>query len=403
VQFRYQAYNRDKKIVQGKLESTSMEVAESMLYRAGFERIIKLQKTGPAIDWRRIFTGKPKVSKQALLDFTNELALMIESGLSLQSSLAYLEQQTSVKGFKGIIGEMAADLKAGTPLHQALEKHPQVFSLMYCSIIEANESSGTLDAGLRQIARELKEQIDTKARIQQALMQPIIIVIAAIGVVGILTVFVMPRLTSVFSQFGAKLPIPARILVGVTDFVNVYKLEIVAVVAIIAIGIVLIYRSSSGKASLDRQILKLPLIGELVLWQSTARVSRSLSNLLRSGILLPDALNIVMRSLGNSHIREAVNEMKTKLLQGQSFSSSLSDDEVFPKLLMEMAAVGETAGTLETALGTVADYFETKVQQRITRLTSLLEPAMIIFIAIGVGFIAVAVISTVYGVLDTIK
>lgn len=403
MQFRYQAYNREKKIVRGKLESASLEIAEGMLYRAGFERIIKLQKAGPTIDWRRIFIGQPKVGKQALLDFTNEMALMIESGLSLQASLAYLEQQNSNKAFKGIIGEMASDLKAGVPLHQALEKHPQIFSLLYCSIIQANESSGTLEAGLRQIAREIKEQIDTKARVQQALMQPIIIVIAAFGVVGILTVFVMPKLTAVFSQFGAKLPIAARILVGFTDFVNNYKLELVALVAVVVVAIALLYRSSSGKAALDRQILKLPLVGELVLWQATARVSRSLSNLLRSGILLPDALNIVMRSIGNSHIREALNTVKTALLQGKSFSASLRDDRVFPKLLGEMAAVGETAGTLETALGTVADYFETKVQQRITRLTSLLEPTMIIIIAIGVGFIAIAVISTVYGVLDTIK
>ncbi len=403
MQFRYQAYNKDKKIIQGKLESASLELAESMLYRAGFERIIKLKRTGPSLDWRRILVGRPKITSQALLDFTNELALMIESGLSLQASLSYLEQQTSVKAFKGVIGEMANDLKAGVPLHLALEKHPQIFSLLYCSMIEANESSGTLDAGLRQIARELKEQIDTKARIQQALMQPAIIVVAAIAVVGILVLFVMPKMTSVFSQFGAKLPIAARILVGFTDFVNGYKLEIVAGVAIIVLGIAMAYRSSSGKASLDKQILKLPLIGELVLWQSTARISRSLSNLLRSGILLPDALNIVLRSIGNSRVREALNEMKTKLLQGQSFSSSLKDNEVFPRLLIEMAAVGETAGTLETALGTVADYFETKVQQRITRLTSLLEPTMIILIAIGVGFIAIAVISTVYGVLDTIK
>jgi type IV pilus assembly protein PilC len=401
--FRYQAYNKEKEIVQGKLESDSVEVAESTLYRAGFERIIKLQRAGPSFNWRRIFTGRPRVSNQTLLDFTNELALMIESGLSLQSSLKHLEQHTSVNTFRDVIAELAADLKDGKPLHQALEKHPQIFSQTYCSVIEANESSGTLDAGLRQIAKEIKDQIDTRARIQQALMQPIIIVIAAIVVVGILTVFVMPKMTAVFTQLGGELPLATSILIVVVDFVNTYKFALLAAVLVVSLGIVLMYRRPSLKHSLDGQILRLPLVGDLILWQSTVRISRSLSNLLKAGILLPDALNIVLRSIGNSRIREALNRLKAKLLQGQSFSSSLSDDDVFPKLLMEMVTVGEKAGTLETSLGTVTDYFETKVQRRITRLTSLLEPTLIIIIGLGVGFIGIAVISAIYGVLDAIK
>ncbi|MGD9117756.1 MAG: type II secretion system F family protein [Dehalococcoidia bacterium] len=401
--YRYQAYNKDKNIIQGKLESVSVEAAESMLYRAGFERIIKLEKAGQSFDWRKIFLGQPRVKPQALLDFTNELAMMIESGLSLQASLSHLEKQTSTFTLQNVIGELAIDLEAGIPLHQALEKHPRVFSQTYCSMIEANESSGTLDSGLRQIAKEIKEQIDTRSKIQQSLLQPIIIIVAAIGVLAILMVFVMPKLTSVFGQLGAELPLAAKILVNTSDFVNAYKFELLAAILIIVLGIALMYRSRWGKNSLDKQILKLALIGELVLWQNTARISRSLSNLLNSGILLPNALNIVLRSVGNTRIYEALNDVRTRLLQGQSFSSSLSDDNVFPELLMEMVAVGETAGALEASLVTVAEYFETKTQQRITRLTSLLEPALIVIIALGVGFIAVAVISTVYGVLDTIK
>jgi len=401
--FRYQAYNKEKRIIHGKLESASVEVAESVLYRAGFERIIKLERASPTFDWRRILVGTPRVKPQALLDFTYELAVMIESGLSLHAALSHLEQQASNVTLKNVIGELAADLKAGIPLHETLEKHPRIFSQLYCSMIEANESSGTLDEGLRQIARELKDQIDTRAKVQQSLTQPIIIIVAAIGVFVLLTVFVMPKLTSIFSELGAELPLIARILVNFSDFINAYKLELLVAILVIALGIMLIYRNRSGKNLLDKRILKLPLVGDLVLWQNTARISRSLSNLLKSGILLPNALNIVLRSLGNSQIHEALNGVRTRLLQGQSFSSSLKDDNILPKLLMEMVAVGEKAGSLDTSLTTVADYFETKTQRRVTRLTSLLEPALIIILALGVGFIAIAVFSTVYGVLDTIK
>jgi type II secretory pathway component PulF len=251
--------------------------------------------------------------------------------------------------------------------------------------------------------RSTVEQIDTRAKIQQSLIQPIIIIVAAIGVFVLLTVFVMPRLTSVFTQLGAELPLVARILVNLSDFINEHKLELLVAVLVIVLGIMLIYRSRSGKNTLDKQILRLPLIGELILWQNTARISRSLSNMLKSGILLPNALTIVLRSVGNLRIQEALNTVRTRLVQGQSFSSSLNDDNVFPTLLMEMVAVGEKAGTLETSLTTVADYFETRSQRRIARVTSLLEPALIIILALGVAFIAIAVFSTVYGVLDTIK
>jgi len=400
--YRYTAYSSDKKIVNGTLESTSLEMAEASLYRAGFKRILKLQEVkSTSFDFRKTLFGPPKVNAQALLDFTNELAILIESGLTLLMGLRQLERQTTNGAMKRVIMQLAADLQGGTPFHKALAQHPQVFSETYCSVIEANEKAGTLDAGLRQIAKELKQQIDLKFQIQKAITQPLIIIALAIGVVILLTIVVLPPLVDVFRQFGAQVPLTTKILIGFSDFINNYKYMILLVISLIIFVLALLFRNPSTKRVFDRIILDVPLAGELIIWHNTARFTRTMSNLLRAGILLPDTISILLRTIGNSYFRDSLVEVRRQLIQGQSLSSAISRNKIFPQLLVEMAAVGETSGELETALSTVADYFETKTEKRINRLTSLLEPALMIGIGLVVGLVAISVISTIYGLVGS--
>jgi type IV pilus assembly protein PilC len=401
--YQYEAYNKDRKIVRGTIESLSEEMAEGVLYRAGYERIIHLKEATSAFDWRKLFMGGPKVSKQGLLDFTTELAIMLESGLSLQIALKQLEKMTSERSFKGILSKISADLKAGTPLHKSLASQPKIFSQTYCSMIEANEKSGTLDSGLRQIAKELKQEVETGNQIKRALIQPAIILVVAICAVAVLLVFVFPRLTPIFASLGAEVPLTARMLIGFTNFVNGNIITILVVIIILIVAGLAFYRQPSGRQYADKIMLRIPAIGQVVLWHNTSRFSRTLSNLLRAGILLPDAMTIILRNVGNGEMRNALADVRTHLIQGQSLSTVLENNEVFPKFLVEMVTVGETSGTLESSLGTVADYFEAKVERRITRLTALIEPVMILILGLGVGFIAVTLISTIYGVLGSVK
>ena len=401
--YHYEAYNKDKKIIRGTIESLSEEMAEGVLYRAGYERIIRLKEASAAFDWRRMVFGGPKVSKQALLDFTTELAIMLESGLSLQVSLKQLEKMSSERSLKGILSQISADLKAGTQLHKSLAGYPKIFSQTYCSMIEANEKSGTLDSGLRQIAKELKQEVETANQIKKALIQPAIVLVVAICAVAVLLIFVFPRLTPIFTSLGGEIPMTAKILIGLTDFVNNNIIIIVAVIIVLVVGGLAFYRQPSGREYVDKLMLRLPMFGQVVLWHNTARFSRTLSNLLRAGILLPDAMSIILRNVGNGQMRLALAEVRTRLIQGQSLSNVLENNTLFPRFLVEMVNVGETSGTLETSLGTVADYFEAKVERRITRLTALIEPVMILILGLGVGFIAVTLISTIYGVLSYVK
>jgi type IV pilus assembly protein PilC len=401
--FRYTAYTSDKKIVTGTIESASLEVAQESLYKSGVQRILDLKKAGRNVDLRKITFGSPRIKKQELLDFTTELTILSESGLTLLMALRQLEKQSTNSTLKNVIGQIAADLEGGTPFHEALGKHPQIFNVTYCSIIEANERAGTLDNGFRQIAKELKIQIATRAQIQRALTQPAIIVGLAFGVVLLLTLFVLPQMADIFRQFGAELPPTTRILIGFSDFMSANILYLLAGFAVLALLVYIMFRQPGTKRSLDRWMLRIPVIGTVINWNNTARFARTLSNLLNAGILLPDGMNIMLRGIGNSFYREAVAEVRKQLVQGQSFSSAMSRNKLFPPLLPEMIGVGESSGNLEHALETVADYFESKVEKRIARLTSLLEPLLIVCVGLVVGFIAISLVSTIYGMTGTMN
>jgi type IV pilus assembly protein PilC len=401
--YKYKAYTGDKKIVKGTIESSSLKLAEENLYTAGFQRIMELEKARTSVDWKKINIGSKKISKEALLDFTNELSILTESGLTLLIALRQLEKQSISGTLREIITRLANDLQGGIPFHQALGMHPHVFSEGYCSVIEANEKAGTLDSGMKQLAKELKSDIATKSQIQRATTQPLIIVGLAIAVLILMIIVVLPPLTEIFKQFGAELPFTTKILIGLSDFVNGNLLAIgIALVLIIVIAVIVL-KSPSTKPVLDKYLLRLPVIGQVVNWNNTARFSRSLCNLLGAGILLPDGINIMLKGINNSYYRNALSEVRKQLVQGQSLSDAIRNNQIFPPLLVEMVGVGETSGNLDFALGTVADYFETKVEKRIAHLTSLLEPALILGVGLIVGFIAITMISTIYGLVGSFQ
>jgi len=270
-------------------------------------------------------------------------------------------------------------------------------------MVEANEKAGTLDAGLKQIAKELKQEVATRAQVQRAIMQPAIVGVVAIGVVFLLIMVVLPPLVDIFRQMGSKLPLPTRILIGVSDFFKGNMLSIVLALVFLAVFAILFSRQAKGKQVIDRIMLKMPLIGDMVIWYTTARLSRTLSNLLKAGLLLPDAINTIIRSIGNTAYRKSLTDLRQQLLQGQNLSAVMSKDKLFPQLLVEMANVGQVSGELDSAFAVAADYYEVKMERSIGKLTSLIEPVLILCLGLLVGFIAISVISTIYGLVGSMK
>jgi type IV pilus assembly protein PilC len=397
MMYRYTAYTNDQRVVEGTIESMSQESAEASLYKAGFKHILNLKKASTQVDWKKLFMGKPKIKQQELLDFTNELVILTESGLTLLMALKQLERQATGGAFKSIVGNLSDEIQGGTPFYQSLKNYPQVFSETFCSVIEASEKAGSLDDGLKQLAKQIKQQIELKSQIMRSMTQPLIVGGLAVVVVIVMAVVVLPPLTAVFSQMGANLPITTRILMGFSDFISNYKLQLLIAIIIIVVGVMLFMKRPETKPLMDKLVLRSPVIGRVIIWHNTARIARTLSNLLAAGILLPDCINIMLRGIGNTQFRQALTDMRKELLQGQSFSRAIENNKLFPTLLSDMIGVGESSGNLEYALGTVADYFESKVEKRINRLTALLEPALTLGVGLVVGFLAVTMISTIYG------
>ncbi len=401
MMYRYTAYTADRKIIRGTIESPSLETAEESLYKAGFKRILKLRKASVKLNTQNLFNGSPRVNQEALLDFTTELEVLIGSGLTLLAALRQLEKQSSNAALRIVVSKLASDLQGGMPFHQALSMHPQVFSETYCSVMEASEKAGSLDSGFRQMSRQMKQQIATKSQIQKAVTQPAIVIALAIVVVIVMVVVVLPPLMDIYRQFGTQLPLTTRILIGFSDFVNNNILIILILLALMVVSTVIFFKRPGTKPLIDRWMLWTPIIGQIIRWNITARFSRTLSNLLGAGILLPDSLSIILRSIGNTYYRESLSEVRKQLVQGQSLSATLGKNKLFPPLLIEMIGVGESSGNLEYVLGTVADYFESKVEKRISKLTSLMEPILILGVGIVVGFIAISMISTIYGLVGS--
>jgi type IV pilus assembly protein PilC len=401
--YRYSAYTTDKKIINGTIESTSIESAEDSLYKSGFRRILDLQKTRSATNWKNMVFGTKKIKTEALLDFTTELVILIQSGMTLLMALKQLEKQSADTAMKGVIASLAEDIQGGSPFHTALGKYPQIFSETYCCVMEANEKAGTLDAGLQQIAKQLRQQMAVKNRVTQALTQPLIIIGLAIVVAAVMAVVVLPQLVNIFNQFGTELPWNAKLLIAVANFINDQKFSIIIGLIFFAIMVAIILKNPGSKPGLDKLVLKLPLVGQVIRWNSTAYFSRVLSNLLSAGILLPDAINIMLRGISNTHFRAAVSNARKELIQGQSLSSAIAQNPLFPPLLVELIGVGESSGNLEHALGTVADYFDAKVEKRINKLISIMEPALIIAISLVVGLIAITMISSIYGLVGSFQ
>jgi type IV pilus assembly protein PilC len=226
-------------------------------------------------------------------------------------------------------------------------------------------------------------------------------VVLAIGVLILMSIVVLPPLANIFRQFGSQLPLTTRFLIGFSDFVSNYKYYILIVLFLLVLIGALVVRDPKSKRSIDRIMLKVPVLGDIMIWHNTARFTRTMSNLLGAGILLPDTINIMLRTVNNSQFRESLAEIRKQLVQGQSLSAAIGKDKLFPQLLVEMASVGEASGELESALGTVADYFEAKTEKRINRLTALLEPALILAVGLIVAFLAISMISTIYGLIGS--
>jgi len=401
--YQFTAYTLDKRVVQGRIDATSEDTAEEALYRAGYQRILSLREVRLGLSLEKLMPTLFGVKPQDVIDFSHQLATLIESGISIFTALELLKEQAPRATFRKIIAGLVEELQGGSSFSQALSKYPQVFSYTYCQVVKASEQAGNLEAGLRQVAGYMEKRATTTNRVKRALAYPAMVLLMAIGVFALLITVALPPLIGLFNSLGAELPLTTKLLIATADFIINYKLYLLGGVFTLIILTLGYLQLPAGKLTMDRLKLKIPLIGSINIEHNMCHFCQTTSMLLKAGLPLPQIMDIAIQTVGNRIIRQALRDVKEKLIQGQGLSQPMAAIELFPRLLVEMVAVGEKTGTIDSTLATLADYYEERVDQRINTLISMIEPFLTVVIGLVVAFIALSLITPLYSILRSIK
>ncbi len=399
--YQFKAYTLDKRVVQGTIDAASENTAEEALYRAGYQRVLSLKQTRPGFSLERLLPTLFRVKTQDVIDFSRQLATLIESGITILTALQLLEEQSFRPAFSKVIAGLVNELRGGSSLSQALSKYPQAFSYTYCQVVKASEQAGNLEVGLRQMAGYMEKQAATRKGIRSALTYPLVVLFMAIGVFVLLITVALPPLVGLFTALGTELPWMTRLLIAISNFLINYKFYLLGGVAIVAVSIIGYMRLPAGKVTMDRLWLKLPLIGPINIQRNVGHFCRTTSMLLKAGLLLPQTMSIVIQTVGNRIIRQVLGEVREKLVQGQGLSQPMAAIDLFPRLMVEMISVGEKTGNLDSALATLGDYYEQRVDQRVNALISMIGPALTIGVGLIVAFIALSIITPLYSILGS--
>ncbi len=397
MDFLYVAYTEDKRLVKGKLSATSDEAAANLLSYGGYQ-VVSLKSVVPFFNMEKLLARFSRVKPREIIMFSRQLAILLESGTDIVTSLDLLQSQITNQTLKRVIGEVASDIRGGSSLSAALSKHPRAFSQMYYRAIAAGEQGGNLEIVLRQMADYIERGAMTEKKIKNALTYPFIIAIVATVVIAILSTFVLPAFTSLYAQFGAELPLPTRMLLGATDWLSHYGLYLLLVI-VAAAGIGYVYiKTPAGKYQWDKLSLRLPVVGRINLLSGLSRCCRTMALLFRAGLPLPEIMALAIHSSNNKAIVEALTEVQQELIRGEGLSRPMAKRKLFLPLMVQMVGVGEETGNLDNTLATVAESFEVEADDRTSSAVGLIQPAIVIIIGLVVAFIAISLVSAMYSV-----
>ncbi|MGA2302912.1 MAG: type II secretion system F family protein [Acidimicrobiales bacterium] len=399
LKFRYSALDGSGKTVSGVEVASSSGAAHLALVQRGFQPLdVSAKKSIGSIE-----VTKKKVPRKEIMHFSRQMGVFMKAGIPIMEALEVIEIETTEKLMKKVINEMVDALRAGDTFAAAAASHPEAFPNFYVGILESAELTGNLDTVLDQLADYIERDVEARSTLTSALIYPAVVFCMSIGVVIVLATFVMPRFVVFFKSLHAKLPLPTRMLLSASSAFGQYWYAILLVVIAVTVGFVSMRRSDKGRALLDSFILKLPVLGLLVQAAVLERVCRVLSSMLKAGVDLPQAMAVTAEASNNAVYRNGLGHIREQMMEGQGLAGPLSETKIFPGAAKQMFRVGEETGTLDVQLETAAAYYHRELEVRVKHFTSLFEPAVIIFMGVVVGFVAVALISAMYGIYSQVK
>jgi len=400
--YAYLAYTEAGQRREGRIDAEGTSAAEQALWLEGL-KIVELNPAPPRRTMADYFPSLYQISRADIILFTRQLATFVGAGVPMSRALGTIAQETASPLFKRVILAVLDDLERGQNLSEALVKHPKVFPTLYVDLVRVAELTGNLEATLTELAGYLRRDLNTVRRVQAALIYPAVILVVATGVVIILVFFALPAFTRIFAEFRVELPLSTRILIGIVDFTRRWGLVIGAVVVAAAGGIVLALRTARGAYVKDQLSIRVPILGPIVLSAVLNRFARTLAMVLKAGVPLGQTFEAVIASTGNRVFQRGLTTVKEQMTSGEGFAGPLIRTHLFPPMLTQMVRVGEETGTLDTYLEQAAEFYEEELEYRIRAMTSLIEPVMTVAVGIMVGFIAVSLISAMYGLVGALK
>ena len=346
---------------------------------------------------------KEKVKKKELMHFTRQLAVFVRAGIPITSALETIGDETQDTALRRAITAMIEELRNGGTLSAASAKHPQVFPNYYVGILQSAELTGRLDETLDSLAAYLNREIETRAKVVNALSYPAVVMVMAVVTVIILAGYVLPKFKPLFTELNADLPLPTRMLLGVASLFSTYIYVPGLVITVVIGTVVWMLKSEKGRRVKDRLVLRIPVIKGIIEYAILERFCRILGAMVRAGVPLPDGMKTTTEATANTVYRERLDVARDEMMRGAGFSAPLAATELFPGAAKQMFKVGEETGTLDEQLAAASEYFDTELEVRIKRFTTMFEPIMIIGVGLMVGFVAVALVSAMYGVLGGVK
>ncbi len=383
----YRGTNRTGSAVSGEQAANNKNELLNLLKRQQI-KVSRLSEKGKEFNFP---TFKKGVTPKDLAVFTRQFSVMIDAGLPLVQCLEILAGQQENKTFESVLTATRASVEGGQTLSGAMRHHEKVFDALYVNLVEAGEAGGILDTILQRLASYIEKNVKLKRAVKSALVYPIAVLGVAAGVITLLLWKVVPIFGTLFLGLGVDLPLPTRIVIGLSNFVgSIFGLMIVVLLVGAGFAIKVWYGTEKGRFILDGILLKLPLVGILLRKIAVARFTRTLGTLISSGVPILEGLDITARTAGNAVIEKALNQVRTALEQGKNLADPLKETNVFPGMVTQMIGVGEQTGAMDAMLQKIADFYEEEVDAAVKDLLAALEPAMIVFLGVVVGGIVIS-------------
>jgi len=404
--FEYRAKDADGKVKKGTIDAASQSAAASALRGKGMNPMSLSEQASANAGLKRDikipgFSDRVKAKEVAI--FSRQFATMINAGLSLLRSLSILADQTESKALVVIINAVKADVERGTSLSVAMEQHPKAFNQLYTAMVRAGEVGGVLDDTLLRLADTLESQVALRSKIKSAMMYPMAVFGLVIFIVAAMIIFVVPMFEALYADLGGELPGATKFLLLISKIVTTYWWAVIIISVGSFVGFKKWIATKAGRSTFDAIKLKLPIFGNLIHKTAIARFSHTLAALTKTGVPILQAMDIVSDTAGNAVVARSVQDVKTSVAEGESISAPLNNHPVFPSMVVQMIAVGEETGALDTMLEKVGDFYDSEVQSMVEGLTSLIEPLLIVVLGATVGGMLIALYMPMFNIVNLVQ